>query len=140
MTMEMDAEPHPSFVWAMNGTSIQAPAVSAARPSFKLTAKITRRAKMTRTFISSTNGDYDEDQGCDAHQDNEQVAVGDVARGEIFLRLLRASGQPRELIVVQLRNGIFYLLRIDVGGFHRLLRLGGRNETLDLHEIFLASE
>src|SRR6266481_787381 len=105
MIMEMDAEPHPSFVWATNGTSIQAPAVSAARPSFKLAAKITRRPKMTRTFISSTNGNYDEDKSCDAHQDNEQVAVGDVARSEIFLRPLRASGQLRELIIVQLRNG-----------------------------------
>src|SRR5258708_3353707 len=138
MTMEIDADPHPSLVCATNGTSIQAPDVSAARSSFKLAARITRRAKMTRIFISLANGDYDQDQRHDSHQDNEQVAVADVARGKILLCLLRASRQLRQLIVAQLRNRILYLLRIDVDGFHRLPRLSGRKEIFDLRQIPLA--
>src|SRR5260370_10374133 len=139
MTMEIDADPHPPLVCATNGTSIQAPDVSEARPIFKLAAQNTRRTMMKRFFISLANGDYDQDQSHDSHQDNEQVAVVDVARGEILLRLLRTSRQLRQLIVAQLRNRIFHLLRIGVDGFHRLLRLSGRKEFFDLSQILLAA-
>src|SRR6266853_6452742 len=131
MTMEIDADPHPSLVCATNGTSIQAPDVSAARSSFKLAARITRRAKMTRIFISLANGDYDQDQRHDSHQDNEQVAVADVARSEILLGLLRAGRQPRQIFVTQLRDCIFHLLWVDADGFHRLPRLSRRKEIFD---------
>jgi len=84
MTIEIDAEPHPSVVCATNGTSIQVPAVPAPRLGCKLPATITSKTKMMRNFIS-VNGDDDQNQDSNAHQDNEEIAVGDASCGEIFL-------------------------------------------------------
>ena len=75
MTIEMDAEPHPSLVCATNGTSIQVAAVSAPRQGCKVPATIANKTKMARTFISSVNGDDDQNQDSYAHQDDEEIAV-----------------------------------------------------------------
>ena len=75
MTMEMDADPHPSLDCATNGTSIQVPGVSALSRGPRLPAKIASKTKMMRIFISLVNGDDDQNQDSDAHQDNEQIAV-----------------------------------------------------------------
>src|SRR5258707_8671002 len=138
MTIEMDAEPHPSLVCATNGTSIQVPAVSAPRLGCKVPATIASKTKMTRAFIFSVNSDDDQNQDSDAHKDNKEVAVRNSSRGEVFLRFFRACRQLREFIVAHLRNRVFYLLGIDMGGFHRLLCRTGRKEIFDLRQILLA--
>src|SRR5258707_6620664 len=121
MTIEMDAEPHPSLVCATNGTSIQVPAVSAPRLGCKVPATIASKTKMTRAFIFSVNSDDDQNQDSDAHKDNKEVAVRNSSRSEVFLSFFRACRQMSELIVAHLGDRVLYLFRINVRGFHRLL-------------------
>src|SRR5712671_4307473 len=62
-TMEIEAEPHPSLTCGTKGTSIQMAGASAARESAAHAAETSNRPKMTRNFMTSANGDNNQDQG-----------------------------------------------------------------------------
>src|SRR5262245_26452571 len=102
--MAMLAAPHPSFSCFTKGTSSQTPAVCAAR--IKLEPQRHSIAPSLcgmrqRISVSLADCHDDQDQHGDSQDDEDQIALAEIAGGKISLGLICPRGELRQFLVVQ---------------------------------------
>src|ERR1700682_649613 len=138
-SMAIDAEPQPSSVCLTYGTSSQMPALPSgadwpniattliSKPAHRRSIRVSLRAAVPESAQHSDQR-YQQNGG---EKDDQQIAIGQAPRaasGKIVLYLTRALGQPGQVLVAQLPDGLVHFAVIDLGGFQRLLRLFGGKE------------
>src|ERR1043165_2835867 len=94
---------------------------------------------MTQHRRCLTDSNNDKDQSCDGDDDPDQVTIAKAAGGEIRLSFVRARGQLGEFSVVQVRDGVLYLLRIHVSGLQRFDGSVRRQECLHGLQVAVTS-
>src|SRR6202008_603495 len=91
----------------------------------------------TVNSLSSPPRHNDQNNRRNRHQNNQQVPVGQCARRELPLRLLRSRRKLGQILFAQFFHRRPHLLLIDMRGFHCLLRFLRRQKTLQLPRILL---
>src|SRR6267143_1237323 len=146
-TMEIAADPQPSSLCLINGTSSHTPAFSwgagwRKRPGKRSRSK-PRAIRLIRVRYSSEGGElaqrnHQHDDADGDHDDPQQVAVGNASGSEIVLRLAGAFGQFGKIFIAELADGLIHFLVVEVGGFQCLLGLVGRKKRSDGFFVRLA--
>src|SRR5690349_4663809 len=99
--MAMLAAPQPSFSCRMNGTSSQTPgAAPKTKPQrHKMHKSLCGICRTMKTVLA--DGHDNQHQHRDAQDDQDQIALAEIAGGKISLRLVRPCGQLGKLLIAK---------------------------------------
>src|SRR5579859_1176190 len=140
MSIEIEAEPQPSSVCFMKGTSSHTPALPWGVAEAALPRKtISRETRVRRLFRvwrrllrkGSANGESNDEHGHDNQDNPQEIAVGKVSGGKIFLSLARPLRKFREIRIAQLAYSFVNFLQVEIRGFQGFLPIFGGKQILD---------
>src|ERR1051325_1956957 len=110
----------------MYGTSSHTPLPApVARTGANSSMPKTSRLCTSIFLLALALADCDDDQyeGCDANDDDQQVAVAEIPRGDVFLHCPGLRRQASRVFIAQLAHCLVHLREVGARGFQRFLTL-----------------